>query len=141
MRSIKLLLALLYLCLSSVGAPAENVIGPTNMILCNKSASVTVGSAGTAQAIPGVAGQAIQFCGWEVTSAQSAVSTFQFEYGTGVSCTTPTTFTPPLNITSTAPSVDRLNTAWVSIPTAATICMVTTGGTVGIAAVLYYSQF
>lgn len=120
---------------------AENVVGPTNLILCNKAASVTAVAAATGQAIAGVAGQAIQLCGWEVTSSQSAVTTFQFEYGTGASCTTPTTFTPALNITSTAPSVDRQQYAWSSIPSGATVCLVTTGTTVGIAAILYFAQF
>lgn len=120
---------------------AENVVGPTNQIYCNKAASVTAATATTTQAIAGSAGQAIQFCGWEVTSAQNTVTTFQFEYGTGATCTSPTVFTPPLNITQNAPSVDRQPMAWASVPLGATVCMVTTGGTVAIAAILYFAQF
>jgi len=138
----KLLLAFILFLASICGALAENTVGPTNLILCNKSASVTAAAAGTVSAITGVAGQSIQICGWEVTSAQSSVTTFQFEWGTqGGPCTTPTTFTPALNITSTAPSVDRQQYAWMSVPTGAQVCMVTTGATLGIAAIVYYAQY
>src|SRR5258708_3318469 len=102
---MKNLCAALFLYLGLLcAAQAENVVGPTNQIYCNKAASVTVAAAGTNQAIAGVAGQSIQFCGWEVTSgASAAISTFQFEYGTGSTCTSPTVFTPALNISSNAP--------------------------------------
>lgn len=134
------LLAALGLCLP-LAARAENTVGPTNAILCNKATSATSAAAGTSQAIAGVAGQAIQLCGWEVTSNQSGVTTFQFEYGTGATCTSPTIFTPALSITSTAPSVDRISYAWLSVPTGSFVCLVTTGATVGISAVMYFSQF
>jgi hypothetical protein len=140
MRNLKYLL--LSLLLWSTPCFAENTIGPTNLIQCNKSASVTVAVAGTAQAIAGVAGQTIHLCGWQVTSSiAGAVTQFQFESGTGATCTTPTTFTPALNISSNAPSVDRTPNAWISMPTAAFVCIVTTGGSVGTTAILYFAQF
>src|SRR5437868_13590539 len=107
MRSLKLFLFLLCLALAPALAWAENVVGPTNQIYCNKSSTATAAAAGTVQAVAGIAGQTIQLCGWEVTSNVSTTTTFQFVYGTGATCTSPTIITPPMNITSTAPSVDR----------------------------------
>src|SRR6266481_257493 len=141
MHNLKLVLLLLCALLCSSIAKAENVVGPTNLILCNKAFPSTAAAATTTQAVPGVAGQNIQLCGWEVTSNQNGSTTFQFEYGTGATCTSPTIITPPFSITSAAPSVDRISSAWRTVPAGASICMITVGATVGIAALLYYSQF
>lgn len=133
-----------FLCLLAL-SPAQaqpTAIGPANAILCNKMAAVTAASATTTAAISGVAGQAIHVCGWEITSNQSAVTTWQMEYGTqGTPCGTPTTVTPAMSITSTAPAVDHAGFASFDIPAGAQVCIVTTGTTVGIQALIFYSQF
>lgn len=121
-------------------AHAENSVGPSNLIMCNKTASAAPASATTTAVISGVAGQQINICGWEVTSAQSTPTTFQFEYGTqGGPCSSPTTLTPALNITSNAPSVDRQQYASISLPAGAQLCVVTTGATVNQALVVWYA--
>src|SRR5882672_334688 len=125
----RLLLALGISVWLTISAFAQTV-GPTNTILCNKTASVAIATATTTSLVSGIAGQAIMLCGWHVTSTQSATSTFQLEYGTqGGPCTTPTTITPAFNVTNTAPSADHIEYAHTSLPTATQLCVVTTGGT------------
>ncbi len=135
-------LALGMLVLALFPARAENTVGPSNLIICNKTAFVSPVAAGTLGIVSGNAAQPIHLCGWEVTSAQSAVTTFQFEYGTqGGPCTTPTLITPAFDITSTAPSVDRQQYATISLPAGAQLCVVSTGTTVGQAIMVWYAQF
>jgi hypothetical protein len=136
----RLALALLALVLWSGGARPENVVGPTNFILCNKTAFASPASATTTSLLAGVAGTTVNICGWHVTSNQSTSTTFQFEYGTqGGPCTSPTTFTPAFSVTSTAPSADRQQFAYISVPVGAQVCVVTTGSTVGQAVMIWYS--
>jgi hypothetical protein len=143
MRYTKLLLALLYLCLSSVGALAENTVGPTNNVICNKFVQATVSTAATTPLISGVAGQSIFICGWHVTTTQTATfPTFQFEYGTqGGPCGAPTVVTPAFNVTNTAPSSDHISIATIQAPAAAQFCVVSGATTTNLAIEVYYSQF
>jgi hypothetical protein len=143
MRNLKLLLALLYLCLSSVVAWAENTVGPTNNVICNKFAQATISSAATTSLIAGVAGQSIFICGWHVTTTQTATfPTFQFEYGTqGGPCGTPTAVTPAFNVTNTAPSSDHISIATIQAPVASQFCVVSGATTTNLAIEVYYSQF
>ncbi len=135
-------LALGILVLALFPARAENTVGPSNLIICNKTAFASPAAAGTTSIASGIAGQPIHVCGWEVTSTQSGSTTFQFEYGTqGGPCTTPTVITPAFNITSTAPSVDRQQYATISLPAGAQLCVVSTGTTVGQAVMVWYAQF
>ena len=139
----KLALFLLLLALPS-GALAQggSTVGPTNQIACNKIGTANVASATTTSLANGVAGQAISVCGWHVTSTQATANTFQLEQGTqGGPCTTPTTFTPPFVVTSTAPSANNNAAAFYSLPSGAQLCVVTTGATVGTAIMVFYSQF
>ena len=140
----KLALSLIILCSTSVGALAQggSTVGPTNQIACNKIGTANVASATTTSLANGVAGQAISVCGWHVTSTQATANTFQLEQGTqGGPCTTPTTFTPPFVVTSTAPSANNNAAAFYSLPSGAQLCVVTTGATVGTAIMVFYSQF
>lgn len=139
MRNFSLVLGLLAL-LCATPARAENTVGPTNLIFCNKTAAASPATATTTSLIAGSSGVIINICGWEVTSAQSGVTTFQFEYGTqGGPCSSPTTLTPAMNITSTAPSVDRQQYAYVSLPAGSQLCVVTTGATVGQSILIFYA--
>ena len=123
-------------------AHAENTVGPTNQIICDKQASVSPATATTTSVVTGVATKSIYMCGWHVTSTQSGSTTFQFEYGTqGGPCTSPTTLTPAFSVTSTAPSGDHISIASFSVPAGAQLCVVTTGATVAQAIIVYYAQF
>lgn len=139
MRSLKLLLTLLYLCLATVPALAENAIGPTNQILCNKVANVAVGPTSATQLVAGIAGQSIFFCGWQITNTNAASATFTFTYGTGSTCTSPTTLITPQNVTNTAPSSYNVSTAQMQIPAGATLCVTPSAAT--IATTIWFSQF
>ena len=131
---------LLVLALLAGSARAENVIGPTNLITCNKVAFVSPATATTTSLIAGVAGTTINICGWHVTSTQSASTTFQLEYGTqGGPCSSPTAFTPAFSVTSTAPSADRQQYAYISTPPGAQVCVISAGSTVGLAVMIWYS--
>lgn len=51
---------------------------------------ISVGAAATTQLLAGVAGHVIYACGYSFTAATGTGATYQFEGGTGASCTTPT---------------------------------------------------
>ena len=145
----KLVLSLFLLTMSAMGALAQGgpSVGPTNQILCNKVAQLTVATATTTSAITGVTSQAIHLCGWHVTSTQAASTTFQVEYGTqGGPCGSAVLITPAFSVTSTAPSGDHQQFAFMSTPnslsgSAVQMCIISTGSTVGLAITLYYAQF
>jgi len=118
-------------------ALAENAVGPTNAILCNKANSL-IGTGAAASIVPGVAGQSINICGWHVTNT-AATGTFQFVYGTGATCTSPTSITPVFSVSNTAPSADHISVAWFSVPAGQTVCLNATVTTV--TAEFYFSQF
>src|SRR5215475_4902923 len=130
------LIALLALC-----GIAQAQVGPPNPILCNKTAFASPSTATTTSMVTGVAGQTIQICGWHVTSIVATQNTFQFEWGTqGGPCTTPTTFTPAFGVINSAPSVDHIEFASVSLPAGAQLCVVTTAAT-ALQVLVWYSQF
>jgi hypothetical protein len=105
-------------------------------------ANVSPATATTTSLISAVTGTVVSICGWHVTSNQSASTTFQLEYGTGATCGTgTTTFTPAFSVTSTAPSADRQQTAYYSLPVSNALCVVTTGATVGMAVMVWYATF
>ncbi len=144
--TLTLLLSLSLSLLAWAPSHAENVVGPTNAILCSKTASATPTSATTTALVSGVAGQSIYICGWHVTSILNTTSTFQFEYGTqggpcGNSPIPTTVITPAFNVTSTAPSADHITYAVLQVPAGAQLCIVTGSGTTGDAVLVYYSQF
>ena len=120
----------------------QTAVGPPNLISCNKVANVSPSTAGTLAIIAPATGVVVSICGWHVTSAQAASTTFQLEYGTGATCGTGTnTFTPAFSVTSTAPSADRQQTAYYSLPISNGLCVVTTGSTVTQAVMVWYSTF
>jgi hypothetical protein len=137
--------ALLVLALALLGTPAwaENTVGPTNQVICNKAAQLTISSATTTSVVAGVAGQSIYTCGWHVTTTQtSTFPTFQFEYGTqGGPCTSPTVVTPAFGVTNTAPSADHISIATIQIPSGNQVCVVSGTNTTNLAIEFYYSQF
>jgi hypothetical protein len=124
MRKLSLALAFvaaLSLCLPWPPARAENTVGPTNQALCNKQAQFT-GTGAIAQLVAGVAGQSIFICGWHIT-ATTGTNTFQFTFGTGSTCTSPTNLTPLLNVNSAAPSADHITAAWIGSNSGQTLCI------------------
>jgi hypothetical protein len=142
MRKLGLTLHILFWLACIAPAFADNTVGPTNQIICNQVAQASPASATTTLLITGIAGKSIFLCGWHVTSNQATATTFQFIAGTGATCTgTPVNLTPAFSIQSTAPSADHISIASYQVPAGFNVCLVTTGTTVGDAAVGYYSQF
>jgi hypothetical protein len=137
---MKRLCAALLLFLGLAGAAlAENAVGPSNAILCNKSIAVAAGSSSITQVVAAITGQAINFCGWSVTNT-GATGTFSVQTGTGTNCGTNTvTVVPALSITSTAPATDHVSTAWLTSPISSELCWTPSVAT--ISAIFYYSQF
>jgi hypothetical protein len=114
-------------------------IGSLNAIQCNKIASVAPSSATTTSVVAGVAGTSIHICGYQITSSVASGSTAQLEYGTqGGPCTTPTTISGALNLSTTS-IINRSQYAFTSIPAGSQVCVVTTGGSVGVTYDLYYA--
>jgi len=131
-------LALLLLLALCSGAQAENTVGPSAQILCNKVANVAVGPTTATQIVAGVTGQSIFICGYQVTT-NSTAGTFTFIYGTGSTCTTPTTIITPQGVTSTAPATYNVGVAQMQVPAGATLCVTPSAAT--IATTIWFSQF
>jgi hypothetical protein len=143
MRKLVTALTLFLSLACAVPALADNTVGPTNQVICNQAAALTISSATTTSVVAGVAGKSIFICGWHVTTTQTATfPTFQFEYGTqGGPCTTPTVVTPAFGVTNTAPSADHISIATIQAPTGTQFCVVSGATTTNLAIELYYSQF
>jgi hypothetical protein len=135
MRKLFALLLLLGLCST---AWAENTVGPTNAILCNKVANVAVGVATTTQVIAGVAGQSIFICGYQITNT-AAAGTFAIVTGTGSTCTSPTTLVTAQNVTNTAPATYNVGVAQMQANAGQTLCIIPSAAT--IATTIWFSQF
>ena len=128
--------------LALLAPPASSqTLGPPNSIACSQQAVANIASATTTSLVAGVAGKSIFICGWHVTSINAASTTFQFEYGTGASCTTPTVLTPAFNVTSTAPSADHVDYTHMQIPAGQQLCVVTGAGATGTAVFVWFNQF
>lgn len=132
------------LLLSLLGTPVfSQQTGPPNQILCGRQAIATISSATTTSLIAGVSTTSIMVCGWHVTTSNASnPSTFQLVYGTqGGPCSSPTSLTPAFSVTSTAPSSDHIEFATIQVPLGQQLCVVSTGATVQLAVLVYYSQF
>lgn len=141
---MKRFLPVLGLLLALWAQPAfSQQTGPPNQILCGRQAIATVASAATTSLVAGVSTTSIMVCGWHVTTSNSAnASTFQLIYGTqGGPCGTPTNLTPAFSVTSTAPSSDHIEFATFQVPIGQQLCVVSTGATVQLSILVYYSQF
>jgi hypothetical protein len=137
MRKLVATLHLLFWLACVAPAFAENSVGPTNQVVCNKQALFT-GTGSAAQVVAGVTGQSIFICGWHVTNT-AASGSFQLLYGTGSTCTSPTNITPVLSVSNTAPSADHITAAWFNTPAGATLCSNATVTTVIV--MVFYAQF
>lgn len=125
-------------CAVLAPARAENTIGPTNQVLCNKVANVAVGPTSATQVVAGVSGQSIFICGYQISNT-AATGTFTLISGTGSTCTTPTTIITPQNVTNTAPATYNVGVAQMQIAAGATLCVTPSVAT--IATTVWYSQF
>jgi hypothetical protein len=134
----KLLLGLLLSLMCWGSAPAQNIVGNPNAILCNKVAASGSLSAGTAQQVAGITGVAIHICGYIVEGL--AAGTVQLVFGTGSTCTTPTVITPNFTTTATTSIVDHIVYAFTSSGSGQTLCAVSTG-TTSVIINTYYAQF
>jgi len=137
MRKLLALLVLCY-CLGFGPARAENTVGPTNAVLCNKVANVAVGVATVTQVVAGIPGQSIFVCGYQITNT-GAAGTFSLTFGTGATCTTPTTLITPQNVTSTAPATYNVGVAQMQTAAGAFLCIIPSVAT--IATTVWFSQF
>jgi|SRR6266850_3412486 len=118
-------------------ALAENTVGPSAQILCNKVANVAVGPSTATSIVAGIAGQSIFICGWQITNT-AATGTFSFVFGTGATCTSPTTLLTTQNVTSTAPATYNVGVAQMQVPAGATLCVVPVAT---VATTIWFSQF
>lgn len=136
----KLGAALLTLWLAyAAPAFAENTVGPTNQVICNKFAIQSASTAALVSIVPGVANQSIFICGWHVTNS-AASGTFTLSQGTGTNCvTTNTVLTPAFNVSSTAPSTDHISYATIGLTQGNNLCIISSGITLQIE--IWYSQF
>lgn len=138
MRKLGAALALLWLACAAP-ALADNTVGPTNQVICNKVATLAVGPSSITQMIAAVTGQSIFICGWHVTNT-GAAGVFSFQHGTGTNCATNTaTDIPATNVTNTAPSADHISIATLQLPVSTAFCATPSVTTIDI--VVYYSQF
>lgn len=120
-------------------APADNTVGPTNQVICNKTAQLNAGPTTRTEMVPLVAGQTIFICGWHVTNS-AAAGTFSFSSGTGTACATGAALLLPVsNVTNTAPSADHISIATMVTPLSSAFCITPSVAT--ISAIVYYSQF
>ena len=130
--------ALLILLGLASAAQAENSVGPSNQVLCNKVANVAVGPIAATQVVAGVANQSIFVCGFQVTNT-AATGTFSIVTGTGTTCTSPTVLVTPQNVTNTAPATYNVGVAQMQAVAGSTICVIPSVAT--IATTIWYSQF
>lgn len=120
-------------------AMAENTVGPSNQVLCNKIAVLAAGPTTSTQLVAAVSGQSVFVCGWHVTNT-GAAGNFILTNGTGSNCGTGTaTLIPATNVTNTAPSADHISIAAWQVPQSNALCITPSVAT--ISAVIYYSQF
>ena len=136
MRKLSAVLVPLWLACAAP-AFAENTVGPSNQVLCNKQA-ILIGTGAAAQIVAAVTGQSIFICGWHVTNT-AASGSFQFTFGTGSTCTTPTSVTGVFSVSNTAPSADHITAAWTNGGAGQTLCLNATVTTV--TGEVFYSQF
>lgn len=132
---VSILLVALWLAFSG-GSDAQ--VGPPNQALCNNTAPFT-GTGAVAAAATAPAGQRLYLCGWHITNT-AATGSFTLSYGTGTNCGTNTVaITPAMSVTSTAPSADHIEYAYISTPLAGELCVNATLTTV--TGVLFYASF
>lgn len=152
------LLPLILSLFSATDARAQGqVAGPPNAILCNQGAQINNATSTSVFSLAsGVTNQRIYLCGWHVTT-QSSGATFQIFTGTssgssinclaGVAGTgfpgtavSPSTLTPSLAVSSTAPATDHIDFAMVQGQVGAALCIgITTLSSAS--AMVYFSQF
>ncbi len=122
---------LLSLTLASA-AQADNVVGPSNAILCNKIAILVIGA---------ITSQTIFICGWNVTNTTTSASV-AFTSGTQTTnpCDTGTKkLSPTFSVSSTSPSQDHTLNAGTSSSLSQAVCATSSAATVSV--LLWYSQF
>ncbi len=131
---------LLSLTLSSA-AQAENTVGPSNAILCNKIAILETGFTTAAILIPAIVGQTVFICGWNVTNTgTNAVVAFTSGTFGAANCDTGTKkLSPSFTVSSNSPNQDHIQIAGNSSNQSQAVCATSTLATVSI--MLWYSQF
>ena len=138
---LRLCAALLLTLTLASAAQAENTIGPSNAILCNKVAILETGFTTATILIPAVAGQTIFICGWNVTNT-GANSVVAFTSGTfnATNCDTGTKkLSPSFTVSSNSPNQDHIQIAGSSSNLSQAVCATSTLATVSV--MLWYSQF
>ncbi len=133
--------ALLLLLTLASAVQAENVVGPSNAILCNKIAIQEVGFTTATILVPAVAGQTIFICGWNVTNT-GVNATVLFTSGTfgAANCDTGTKkLSPSFTVSSNSPNQDHTLNAGSSSNLSQAVCVTSSAVTVSV--LLWYSQF
>ena len=146
MRKLLWLLLLGALCnpaLAQQGSPT----GPAYNFFCNNSVPMSWSVAATTSTLVAGSGiKGIYICGWHATTANtSSQSTFQLASGTTLA--TSAALTPPLGVTSTAPSVDHIDFAaystslFAATSSPSNVFINISGAGTNIQFVLYYGQY
>lgn len=130
------LCAALFIFFSLLSAAQAQGIG-AQPIVCNKVfASATLGT-GTTQLVAGATGQLIDVCGFVFEGI--AAGTVQLVFGTGASCTTPTSITGVFVTSTTSLVVDHIPFAFTSGALGQSLCAIVTGAGAVVVDV-YYAQ-
>ena len=117
-------LAALLLFIASASAALAQPVGAAPLY-CNRVAISATLTAGTTQLVAGVAGKQISFCGYYVDGV--AAGSFQFVFGTGTSCTTPTAVSTVVTTAASQHNFDHLATAYASGNQGQSLCVIVTG--------------
>jgi hypothetical protein len=122
--------------LNADGGALSHVTNLPTSTMPTASVPIAVLTAGTAQLVAAVSGEAIYVTDWDAVAG--GTGTFQLEYGTGTNCATGTTA-----LTGAYPTVAQFGRAGVGhlfIPAGNALCIVTTGAAASQGFVAYVQQ-
>ncbi len=137
----RFLLALCFCLGLGLSAHAQSAVGPTNAIVCNKTATFTGLSANTVL-VAAVTNLRVVMCGWHVTNSSATAYTFAITYGTQTTnpCDTGTiTVTPALSVTQSAPSADHVDFAGTGSNLSQALCI--SPSNAAVSGLVFYAQF
>ncbi len=130
------LCAALLLYLTFASAAQAQGLG-AQPIVCNKVAVSATLTVGTTQLVAGQTGQLIDICGYIFEGL--AAGTVQLVFGTGSTCTSPTSITGVFVTSTTTETIDHIATAFQSSLLGQSLCAIVTG-TSSVVVDIYYAQ-
>src|SRR5712664_3026574 len=106
-------------------------------LICNRIVNSPTLTAGTTQLVAGNSGSLIHTCGYVYEGI--AAGTIQLVYGSGASCTTPTSITGIFVTSTTSLVIDHIASAFTSSQLGQSLCAIVTG-TSSVVVDVYYAQ-